>query len=88
MDDKTQAKLDLAKLLDAMREEIDTLNELETVYKIQQKLLPLSDVIFQRQSLERIVTRFEDDIEYHMVINNDGNPQLKTRQKNKGYVHE
>jgi len=72
---------DLAKLLDAMREEIDTLNELETVYKIQQKLLPLCDVIFQRQSLQRIVTRFEDDIEYHMVINNDGDPQLKTRRK-------
>jgi len=72
---------DLAKLLDAMREEIDTLNELETVYNIQQKLIPMSDVIFQRQSLQRIVTRFEDDIEYHMVINKDGNPQLKTRQK-------
>ena len=72
---------DLAKLLDAMREEIDTLNELEKVYNIQQKLLPLCEAIFQRQSLERIVTRFEDDIEYHMVINKDGNPQLKTRQK-------
>ena len=79
---------DLAKLLDAMREEIDTLNELETVYKIQQKLLPLCDVIFQRHSLERIVTRFEDDIEYYMVINNDGDPQLKTRQKCKGYTHD
>jgi len=79
---------DLAKLLDAMREEIDTLNELEKVYNIQQKLLPLCEAIFQRQSLERIVTRFEDDIEYHMVINKDGNPQLKTRQKCKGYTRD
>jgi len=75
---------DLAKLLDAMREEIDTLNELETVYNIQQKLLPLCEVIVQRQSLERIVTRFEEGIEYYMVISKDGNPKLKTRQKQEG----
>jgi hypothetical protein len=75
---------DLVKLLDAMKEEIDTLNELETVYNIQQKFLPLCDVIVQRQSLQRIVTRFEDDIEYYMAINKDGNPKLKTRQKQEG----
>jgi len=79
---------DLAKLLDAMREEIDTLNELETVYNIQQKLLPLCEVIVQRQSLQRIVTRFEDDIEYHMAIDKDGNPKLKTRQKRKEISNE
>lgn len=67
-------------LLDAMREEIDTLKELEAVYRKQEKWLNVGDCVAQRKSLERIVNRFEKGHEYYIGVNNEGNPQLKYRQ--------
>lgn len=67
-------------LLDAMREEIDTLKELETVYKKEEKWLAQGDVIAQRRSLQRIVNRFEKGYEYYMGIDKEGNPQLRYRR--------
>ena len=67
-------------LLDAMREEIDTLKELEAVYDKEEKWLAQGDVIAQRRSLERIINRFEKGYEYYMGINQEGDPQLKVRR--------
>ena len=67
-------------LLDAMREEIDTLKELETVYKKEEKWLAQGDVISQRRSLERILNRFEKGHEYYMGIDKEGNPRLRYSQ--------
>ena len=66
-------------LLDAMREEIDTLKELETVYEKQKKWFNRADMIAQRRSLERILNRFEKGYEYYMGVH-EGEPQLKMRQ--------
>jgi plasmid replication initiation protein len=67
-------------LLDAMREEIDTLTEMETVYEKQNKLLLASNYRNQARSLQRIVNRFEKGYEYYMGIDKEGNPQMKYRQ--------
>jgi hypothetical protein len=67
-------------LLDAMREEVDTLKELEIVYEKQEKWLAKGDVVTQRRSLERILNRFEKGYEYYMGINKEGSPQLQYRQ--------
>lgn len=66
-------------LLDAMREEIDTLKELETVYDKQKKWFAKGDVVCQRRSLQRIINRFEKGHEYYMGVH-EGEPQLKYRQ--------
>jgi hypothetical protein len=63
-------------IIDAIREEIDTLKELETVYEKEEKFLLLSDYQRQRRSLERILNRFEKGYEYYMGINNEGNAKL------------
>jgi hypothetical protein len=75
-------------LLDAMREEIDTIKELETIYEKQEKFLLLSDYQRQRRSLERIVNRFEKGFEYYMGIDSEGNAQLKYRQTDKHLLRE
>jgi ABC-type thiamine transport system ATPase subunit len=67
-------------LLDAMREEIDTLTEMENVSEKQNKLLLASSYRNQARSLQRIVNRFEKGREYYMGIDKEGNPQLKYRQ--------
>lgn len=64
-------------LLDAMREEIDTLKELQIVYQKQNATLNDAVVRTIRRSLERIVLRFENGHEYYMGINADGDPRLK-----------
>lgn len=79
---------DTYTLLDAMREEIDTLKELETIYEKEEKFLLASDYRVQRRSLERIVNRFEKGYEYYMGINSEGNPQLKYRQTDKHLLRE
>ena len=66
-------------LLDAMREEIDTLKELELVYRKDNNLLA-GITASQRRSLQRIVNRFEKGYEYSMGINKEGDLQLKYRQ--------
>lgn len=75
-------------LLDAMREEIETLKELETVYDKQKKWLNKGDMVAQRRSLERIVNRFEKGYEYYMGINKDGEPQLQKRQTDRHLLRE
>ncbi len=75
-------------IIDAMREEVDTLKELETIYEKEEKFLLLSDYQRQRRSLERILNRFEKGYEYYMGINNEGNAQLKYRQTDKHLLRE
>jgi hypothetical protein len=66
-------------LLDAMREEIDTLKELESIYRKDNNLLT-GIIASQRRSLQRIVNRFEKGYEYHWIVNKEGNPELSYRQ--------
>jgi len=66
-------------LLDAMREEIDTLKELESVYKKDKNLLT-GVVASQHRSLQRVVNRFEKGYEYYWGVSKEGEPQLKYRQ--------
>lgn len=79
---------DTYTLVDAMREEVDTLKELETIYEKEEKFLLASDYRVQRRSLERILNRFEKGHEYYMGIDKEGNPQLKYRQTDKHLVRE
>ena len=67
-------------LLDAMREEIGLLKELEAIYDKEEKWLLKGEMTNQRRSLERIVKRFEKGYEYYMGINKEGALQLKYRQ--------
>lgn len=66
-------------LLDAMREEIDALKELESVYKKDKNLLT-GIVAAQRRSLQRIVNRFEKGYEYYWGVSKEGGPLLNYRQ--------
>ena len=66
-------------LLDAMREEINTLKELESVYKKDKNLLT-GIVASQRRSLQRVVNRFEKGYEYYWGVDKEGEPQLQSRQ--------
>ena len=67
-------------LLDAIREEIDTLTEMETICEKQNKLLLVNSYRNQKRSLQRILNRFEKGYEYYMGIDKEGDPQLKYRQ--------
>jgi len=67
-------------LLDAMREEIDTLKELATISYKREKWILAGNYRTQSRSLERIVNRFEKGYEYYMGINKEGEPQLQYRQ--------
>ena len=67
-------------LLDAMREEIDTLKELATIYEKREKFLLVNTYKIQERSLQRIVNRFEKGYEYYMGINKEGDPQMQYRQ--------
>lgn len=75
-------------LLDAIREEIETLKELETIYEKEEKFLLASDYQRQQRILQRIVNRFEKGYEYYMGMNSEGNPQLKYRQTDKHLLRE
>lgn len=67
-------------LLDAMREEIDTLKELEVVYEKDKNWIVRTAVATQYRSLQRVLDRFEKGYEYYMGINKQGDPQLQYRQ--------
>lgn len=67
-------------LLDAIREEIKTLEELEAIYKKDDKWIAENIVASQRYSLERILNRFEKGFDYYLGVNKEGNPQMKVRQ--------
>ena len=57
-------------LLDAMREEISFLKEMEAYYKEQDTgLFRKVAIEEQRQSLNRILNRFEKGIDYYLGIN-------------------
>lgn len=75
-------------ILDAIKDEISTLNELEAVFAKEEKHLFASDYARSRRSLERIVNRFEKGHEYYMGIDKEGNPQLKYRQTDKHLLRE
>lgn len=79
---------DTYTLLDAFREEIETMKELEAVYTKEEKHLLAGDYARNRRSLERILNRFEKGYEYYMGIDKEGNAQLKYRQTDKHLVRE
>lgn len=79
---------DTYTILDAFREEIETLREMEIIYDKQEKYLLSSDYARSRRSLERILNRFEKGYEYYMGIDKEGNAQLKYRQTDKHLVRE
>jgi hypothetical protein len=66
-------------LLDALREEIDTLTELESIYRKDKNLLT-GAISAQRRSLQRIVNRYEKGHEYFWGVTKEGDPQLQYRQ--------
>jgi len=66
-------------LLDAIRDEIKTLKELEEVYKNDDKWILESMVIGQHRSLTRILNRYEQGHEYYLGVK-DGKPQLMFRK--------
>ena len=66
-------------LLDAMREEIDTLKELEDVFEKREKWILVTFYREQHRSLDRILNRFEKGYEYYMGVH-EGNPQLMFRR--------
>lgn len=67
-------------LLDAMREEIDTLKALEVVYEKDRSPILRTAVAAQYRSLQRVLNRFEKGYEYYMGVDKEGNPQLQYRQ--------
>lgn len=67
-------------LLDAMREEIDTLKKLEVVYEKDQHWILRTAVAAQYRSLQRVLNRFEKGYEYYMGVSKEGDPQLQHRQ--------
>lgn len=67
-------------LLDAIREEIKTLEELEAIYKKDKVWITENIVARQRYSLERILNRFEKGFDYYLGVNKEGNPQMKVRR--------
>jgi len=75
-------------LLDAMREEIDTLKEFQSLYEKQNKWLLVASYRSQARSLQRIVNRFEKGHEYYMGINKDGEAQLQMRQSTRHLERE
>lgn len=67
-------------LLDSIRDEIETLKELEVVYK-KEEFDILKGISYQtRLSLQRILNRYEKGHEYYMGVDKNGDPQLKVRQ--------
>jgi hypothetical protein len=67
-------------LLDAIREEIDTLKEVAIISEKQEKWLLVNSYKIQERSLQRILNRFEKGYEYYMGIDKEGNPQMQYRQ--------
>ena len=70
---------DAYELLDSIRDEIDTLKELEKVYDKDDAWIFKAVVIGQQRSLRRILNRYEKGHEYYMGVK-DGKPQLMYRQ--------
>jgi len=65
-------------LLDAMREEIDFLSELKKLSDKEEKFPLSASYAHQRNSLKRIVNRFENGNEYYLGIK-DGETYVMTR---------
>ena len=66
-------------LLDAMKEEIDLLKETEEYYDKNKNSILKAVVRAQKESLERIVGRFENGKKYYIGLKS-GEPRLMTRQ--------
>lgn len=66
-------------LLDAIRDEIKILKELEEYYDSQKMSVAANTVYFQHRSLDRILNRYEKGYEYFMGVK-DGKPQLRFRE--------
>lgn len=66
-------------LLDAMREEIDFLSELKKLSDKEKKHLLSANYRDQRDSLKRIVNRFENGKEYYLGVK-DGETYIMNRQ--------
>ena len=66
-------------LLDAMREEIDFLSELKKLSDKEEKFLLSASYANQRNSLKRIVNRFENGKEYYLGVK-DGETYVMNRQ--------
>ena len=66
-------------LLDAIRDEIKTLKELEEIYNKDDKWILKAIVVGQKRTLDRILNRYEKGHEYYMGVK-DGQPQLMYRQ--------
>ena len=67
-------------LLDSIRNEIETLKELEVAFKKVGGSIPENIVYQTRLSFQRILNRYEKGHEYYMGIDKNGDPQLKCRQ--------
>lgn len=67
-------------LLDSIRDEIETLKELEVAFKKVGGSIPENIIYQTRLSLQRILNRYEKGHEYYMGVNENGDPQLKVRQ--------
>lgn len=70
---------DTYTLLDAMREEIDFLTELKKLSDKEEKFLLSANYRDQRDSLKRIVNRFENGKEYYLGVKN-GETYIMSRQ--------
>lgn len=66
-------------LLDAIRDEIKTLKDLEEVYNKDDSWILKAVVVGQQRTLNRILNRYEKGYEYYMGVK-DGKPQLMYRQ--------
>lgn len=66
-------------LLDAMRDEIKTLKDLEEIYNKDNNWILKAVVVGQQRTLSRILNRYEKGHEYYMGVK-DGQPQLMYRQ--------
>lgn len=67
-------------LLDSIRDEIETLKEIEVAYKKNGYRISEDIVYHTRLGFQRILNRYEKGHEYYMGINKNGDPQLKFRQ--------
>lgn len=67
-------------ILDAIRDEIETLNKLEIVSEKHGRHLLAANYRILRRSHLRILNRFEKGYEYYMGVDKEGNPQLHYRQ--------
>lgn len=78
---------DVYTLLDALREEADFQGELEKYYKANDSVIHEATARRQRESLQRIVNRFEDGKDYYLGIH-DGKTTILHRQTDRHLIRE